>query len=498
MKRVCTLALALLMALPLSIVAMAKPQDIDFPNYSSPVSLDASDVLEDNGYFQPGKTYYIPIMNGNYKLDKDELERYRYRVSVENLNEGGGSSKGGTVNLTVVDGYRYVKFTSSATVANKENVLFLITLDVYSELDKGYVQPETCEIEVGFGSTSYCSDSKLEVDEDAPIVEFSDSVTDCYITFPDKTEFAAVLVNNTKKNQDEGTLRKINLYSTTTSIQAITNKYKNYDLSYLKFSTGTTFQDTSILRIYAPGKSYLYSVSGTDELKKVNFTPSGNFMVVSNVRTLGTYVMSKEELPAQPASSGTTGSGSTTVVSGSSLTASQAGSAADTAFASGSSVRFTGVADVALDAMQTIASKASAKGITPVVYLDTMNTAGAVETRLYVTPGKATKAFSAAARLDDAAVANVRNTFGKWFNNKVAVLYLGQSGDYGMRVEVATKLNLTGMDTTKLYFYSYNPTANNYTQITAPGYWIDNSGYLHFATTVGNYIVVSQGALTSK
>ena len=497
MKKHLVLALALLMVFPMSLVAKAAPQKVDFPGRSAPVGMDLSDVLEDSGYLQPGKTYYIPIMNGNYHLDVEELERYRLQVSIENLNEGGGSRKGGSVSFEIIDGYRYVKFSSTAASANKENVVFRITLDCYDKLDKGWVEPEIADVDVGYGSTSYCSESEHDVDNDAPVVEFSDSVTNCEIRFPDKSMLLAVLVDNTKKNKDEGIMRKINLYSTTSTIQALANKYPKYELKYLTFSTSTTFNENSILRIYAPGKNYLYSTNNFNELKKLSFVRSGDYLVLSNVRTLETYVMSKEELPNVAAGSGTSG-GSTTPAGGA-LTATQAGTAADAAFASGgSSVRFTNVSDVPLDAMKTIASKASAKGIAAVTHMDTVTTTGAIETRLYVYPARATKAFSAVARLDDATVSGVRSTFGNWFKNRVAVIWLGQSDGYGMSVQVATKLNLSGMDTTKLYFYTYSSSTNSYAPIASPSYWIDGSGYLHFTTTVGNYVIVSEGALTSK
>ena len=77
------------------------------------------------------------------------------------------------------------------------------------------------------------------------------------------------------------------------------------------------------------------------------------------------------------------------------------------------------------------------------------------------------------------------------------MLNLGQSGDFGTKVEVATLMNLSGMDTKQLRFYSYNSARNTYAPLAAPSYWIDNAGYLHFSTTVGGAIVVSEGPLTS-
>jgi hypothetical protein len=493
MKKTLILSLALLLVLPLSLLVPAAAE-------SAPIYLDLSEVLEESGFLSPGETYYIPVMYGNYTLHREELERYRFTVKVENTTaDEDRSSSRASASLALIGDYRYLKFSTGASVANKANQEFTITINCYDKVDKEYTDPAVEVVEVGFSSSEYVNESSFTVDNSAAVVEFSDSLTDCLITFPDGSRFAAVLVPNSRRNQDEGILRRTNLYSTTSPVLPIENKYPNEDLEYLTFASNTTFGDNSILRVYAPDMKYIYRIKNQNTLEKINFTRSGDYLVFTT-KTLDSYVMSPRELSATTSTTtgSTTGSAPAPSSPGATLSAATAGAAADTAFAARSPyVRFVGIGSVPLEAMQSVATKARAKGLSALVYFDTLNASGGVTTRIYAYPATVTKGFNASASYDDATATSVRNTFSRWFKNKVAVLNLGQSGDFGTKVEVATLMNLSGMDTKHLRFYSYNSARNTYAPLAAPSYWIDNAGYLHFSTTVGGAIVVSEGPLTS-
>ena len=67
-----------------------------------------------------------------------------------------------------------------------------------------------------------------------------------------------------------------------------------------------------------------------------------------------------------------------------------------------------------------------------------------------------------------------------------------------LAVEIAAKLDLTGMGTSNLYFYSYNSKANTYRRIEKPTCWIDKNGYLHFTTEMAGDIIISKGPLDRK
>lgn len=75
---------------------------------------------------------------------------------------------------------------------------------------------------------------------------------------------------------------------------------------------------------------------------------------------------------------------------------------------------------------------------------------------------------------------------------------MAQKGSFGVPVDVAAKVDLSGMDTAKLHFYTYDAAANAYREIPQTNSFIDGSGYLHFNTSAGNNIIISEGDLTLR
>lgn len=113
-------------------------------------------------------------------------------------------------------------------------------------------------------------------------------------------------------------------------------------------------------------------------------------------------------------------------------------------------------------------------------------------------PGLITTDLMASGAVKGTTVNSRKAFFGKWFKNKVQVVHMDHSGSYGQTVEIAAKIDLTGMDTANLYFYSYDKTANTYKRIEKSAYWLDKNGYLHFATELGGDIIISEGGLQKK
>lgn len=118
--------------------------------------------------------------------------------------------------------------------------------------------------------------------------------------------------------------------------------------------------------------------------------------------------------------------------------------------------------------------------------------------RVYVDdPAKATKDILVSGYVKGNIVDTIKAKFGKWFTNKVAVVSFDQQGHFGMKVQVAARTDLSGMDTSNLYFYGYDRKTNKYSRINTE-YRIDGNGYLHFATILAGDIIVSNGSLTKK
>lgn len=173
-----------------------------------------------------------------------------------------------------------------------------------------------------------------------------------------------------------------------------------------------------------------------------------------------------------------------------------ANKAADQAKVSGktkSYVRFINPAvlpKTVLDAIQKVSNQ---KGVELAVYTDTIVN-NEIIARMYINP----KAYTLSADIQTGIITNIptiKAHFNKYFANRFAVMGFTHQGSFGTNVDVSAKLDLRGMDTSKLVLYTYDAVQNRYSMLSDQTYFIDANGYLHFTTSEGNYIIVSEGQL---
>lgn len=119
--------------------------------------------------------------------------------------------------------------------------------------------------------------------------------------------------------------------------------------------------------------------------------------------------------------------------------------------------------------------------------------------RLYIDPSKASDTaviVRPGIETSSELCKQVRSSFARGYTNKnLAVVRFDQQGSFGVSMEAAVDLKLTGFDTDNLYFYSYDSSTNRYSRLTTE-YRIDSNGYLHFDVTDGNYVVITDKALS--
>lgn len=196
--------------------------------------------------------------------------------------------------------------------------------------------------------------------------------------------------------------------------------------------------------------------------------------------------------------SGTT-SGTTTGSTSHTKVVNAAKSAAAAARGSGkksATVKLRNVGDITKDTCQAMRREA---GMPVKLQADTITADGkAVDVRVTIDPSKVTKNLNLSASKTNARSQKTRNFFAKWFKNKTQVLALGQTGTYGCEVEIAVKLNFTGMDKNNLVFYGYDTSKNTYWRIEPSSHWIDKNGYLHIKTNSAGNLIVSSGKLVKK
>jgi len=142
------------------------------------------------------------------------------------------------------------------------------------------------------------------------------------------------------------------------------------------------------------------------------------------------------------------------------------------------------------------AAKNKGVAITPAMTF-TKTSTGKVASSISFNPMKFTslKNVQLGVTLDDKAS---RTALSKLYRNNMQMVKFTQTGAFGMDVTVTAKLNLTGMNTKTLQFYTYDRTKKTLTQITLPNYSIDKNGYLHFTTNMGNTVIITDSVLQKK
>jgi hypothetical protein len=157
--------------------------------------------------------------------------------------------------------------------------------------------------------------------------------------------------------------------------------------------------------------------------------------------------------------------------------------------ASKARIHFAGQIRVLHEAWQTF-------GSVPVDF-DTL-VGNAVQVRVAISnPGKLTGEKLLSGYVKGNAVDSNKAFFEKWFTNKVRAVHLDHTDAWGQPTRIAAKVDLTGMEITKLHFYSYDKKANIYRSVLKPEYLIDVNGYLHFTTEYAGDIIISEGALAT-
>lgn len=121
----------------------------------------------------------------------------------------------------------------------------------------------------------------------------------------------------------------------------------------------------------------------------------------------------------------------------------------------------------------------------------------AVQIKVYIAdPAKATKDILVSGHVSGNAVTILTEQLQKQFPNKIAVICMDQQGDFGMNLRITAKVDVSGMDTDRLSFYSYDRLLGKYTRIPTE-YELDKYGFIHFDTTLAGDIIITTAPLDS-
>ena len=67
-----------------------------------------------------------------------------------------------------------------------------------------------------------------------------------------------------------------------------------------------------------------------------------------------------------------------------------------------------------------------------------------------------------------------------------------------MDVRITVKVDLSKLNTENLNFFAYDKESNTYVKLTEPKYQIDANGYLHFDTSVGGDVIITDQGTDRK
>lgn len=149
--------------------------------------------------------------------------------------------------------------------------------------------------------------------------------------------------------------------------------------------------------------------------------------------------------------------------------------------------------------LQDMAAAAAKAGGTAWLFADSAAN-GNVMVRIYINAANAQSSKEKILLAGEVSGRSVEATQNKFvnFDNKMAVVSMAQQKAFPTSTEIAAKVDLTGLNTKTLHFYSYDKASDLYYPITAPSYCIDKSGYLHFTTTRAGDIVITDKPLALK
>ena len=170
-------------------------------------------------------------------------------------------------------------------------------------------------------------------------------------------------------------------------------------------------------------------------------------------------------------------------------------------------VNVTNAKTVGVAALSNMAKAAAKENVALTMTAKTTDKNGTVVAYLKFNAAKAAEAVAKAevkevklgVELNTKNTKNVNSLFKKWFKNRnIIVIKMAQKGEFGFTVETVVKADLKGFNKNTLKFYNYNVATNTYKELINPNYTIDAKGFIHFNTTMGNYVIITDEPLVRK
>ena len=323
MKKILALTLSFSMIMSLSLCAFAAHEgDWDRDTYGGDPDYfkvgdqaysyeDFIDVKNADSHLVPGNEYFFELDWSGRALTDEFFEHYTASVNVgtafpgydkedrdneENYLSSTSAEKLVKADLRKVNGkyYLHVDVNSHYPYTTEKTLwVYIIAKD---KLDSTYRSRVTSEFDIGYSKNTDAvpvNSSEVSVDNDEPVMEFSEDLGNCTIEMEDGSLFEAKF----PKTKDT----KVNFHHSMDASSAVKMANPNANMRFLSFTATPDFMNKGRLLLKAPGNmKYAYEIdNGT--LKQVGASPRDGYIAVIT-DSLGSYVVSDRALNA-PASS---------------------------------------------------------------------------------------------------------------------------------------------------------------------------------------------------
>jgi hypothetical protein len=251
------------------------------------------------------------------------------------------------------------------------------------------------------------------------------------------------------------------------------------------------------------GSTGLYRFNATVESSDTNTSARKTFSI--RIHPRGTDISDDDETSSSSSQSSSSAAATTKPAAPTVSGTSQAGvinnvQARINATAAGGmvNVRYRNLGTVELTTLQTISRAAGSRTLrlgSERQYDSNTKT----ESRVTIDPKASTKTVSllSSTTISSDNCRNVTALMNRYYGNQISVIRLDQKGAFGQTAAVYAKLDNASLYTAPLRFYTYDAATNRLDAFNT-SYSVSRDGYVTFTTAVGNYIVVSNGALKRK
>lgn len=351
----------------------------------------------------------------------------------------------------------------------------------------------TVRFEVAFDEEEIIYDEVVFMSENSSrMLEFDSDLEVCEIYFDDLASFDADLRRT----------HKADFRYTTEEIPQIVEENPQAYCSFLKFTGNPSFRDNGTLYFYTK-KDYLYSYNASSGLKLLSDKNNSDIIAI-RTGTLGTYVLSDEPLKLSSNNvdvsgmdkpTDITGDGNVTVTPGGGRINVSKDVITNKQFSGSSYILNCQMGDyITPSDVDTMNSYLGNKGIA----FRVTDNKGTVISQMLIRPYKnrnVTQDIKIGANMD---CAKTLSLFRSWYDNKLVGFHMQHYGAIGTPVEMAVKLDYSGINTNNLVAYVYYPKSNTFERLSNTNLYIDSAGFTHLVTVAGGDIVISEGPLTDK